>query len=114
MIQLENEINFFRIVQESLNNIVKHSKATAASVVVKLKENKIHLSIEDNGKGIDSAFANNSANVNLLGKGKRTLGLSGMSERAKILGGEIIFGWGESGGTKVNLVIPTEDQNEEE
>ncbi len=71
----ENEINFYRIVQECLNNIVKHSKATKANVEVFRENSKIILTIKDDGKGFEAD------------KIKPGLGLKGMAERAKILGG---------------------------
>ncbi|MBX7169633.1 MAG: hypothetical protein K1X72_01675 [Pyrinomonadaceae bacterium] len=73
----ENEINFYRIVQESLNNIVKHSKADKASVEVFRDGNKITLTVKDNGKGFETDKVNE----------KKGLGLNGIAERAKILGG---------------------------
>ena len=71
----EDEINIYRIVQESLNNIVKHSDAKRASVEIYREDDKIHLNIKDDGKGFD---------VETVKKG---LGLSGIGERVKILGG---------------------------
>ncbi|HRH42853.1 MAG TPA: two-component regulator propeller domain-containing protein [Pyrinomonadaceae bacterium] len=73
----ENEINFYRIVQECLNNIVKHSKATKASVEVFRENENITLNIRDNGSGF------NAENMNI----QRGLGLNGIAERVKILGG---------------------------
>jgi signal transduction histidine kinase len=73
----EAEINLYRIVQESLNNIVKHSNATAASVILTLDVNLLNLVIRDNGRGfvlLPSAGA------------KRGWGLTGISERARLPG----------------------------
>jgi ligand-binding sensor domain-containing protein/signal transduction histidine kinase len=72
------EINLYRIVQESLNNIVKHSAATEASVIVKRDAHSIHVEIQDNGKG----FVPGSSSDSSAGG----LGLVGIAERAKILG----------------------------
>jgi signal transduction histidine kinase/ligand-binding sensor domain-containing protein len=71
----ENEINFYRIVQECLNNIVKHSNATKASVTVFRENSKIILTVRDDGKGFEAD------------KIKQGLGLNGIAERVKILGG---------------------------
>jgi signal transduction histidine kinase len=71
----ENEINFYRIVQESLNNIVKHSKAERANVEVFRENYKLNLKIRDDGLGFE------------VDNVKQGLGLNGMAERAKILGG---------------------------
>ncbi len=77
----DEEINLYRIVQESLNNIVKHSAATEASVVIRLGEQDLLLTIKDNGKGFTSSKPDAPAQ-------KSGFGLTGMSERAHLLGGE--------------------------
>ena len=94
LIPAGQEINFFRIVQESLNNIIKHSGATNASVIVKKNDDRIELLIEDNGKGINE-------NYNRGG-----LGLTGMKERAFMLGGKLEVTPRAGSGTKVYLEIP--------
>lgn len=73
----DDEINFYRVVQESLNNIVKHSNATKASVSVFRENSKIVLNIRDNGLGFEVEKTSE----------KKGLGLNGIAERAKILGG---------------------------
>jgi len=70
------EISVYRIVQESLNNIIKHSDASDAIVKIKRENDKVLIVIEDNGKGFDSA------NI------KSGLGLVGLKERAQLLNGE--------------------------
>lgn len=72
------EINLYRIVQESLNNIVKHSAATEACVIVKKDAHSIHVEIRDNGKGFVAVSSSDLA--------ADGLGLVGITERAKILG----------------------------
>ncbi|HWN99695.1 MAG TPA: two-component regulator propeller domain-containing protein [Blastocatellia bacterium] len=72
------EINLYRIVQESLNNIVKHSAATEASVIVKRDAQRILVEIRDNGRG----FVPGSSGDSSAGG----MGLVGIAERAKILG----------------------------
>ena len=94
MIPAGQEINVFRIVQESLNNIIKHSGASKASITVKKNDDRIELLIEDNGKGIKE-------NYNRTGSG-----LTGMKERAFMLGGKLEITPRPGGGTKVYLEIP--------
>jgi signal transduction histidine kinase/streptogramin lyase len=69
------EINLYRIVQESLNNVVKHSAADAAGVVIKRAGQSVTVAIHDNGKG----FA--------AGEVKNGFGLTGLAERVRMLGG---------------------------
>jgi signal transduction histidine kinase len=72
----EAQINLYRIVQESLNNVIKHSAATASTVQLKKAANRLRLTIQDNGKGFDIAQLANQ---------KHGLGLTGIAERAKVL-----------------------------
>lgn len=81
LIPKESEINFYRVVQESLNNIVKHARATEARVTVRIERSAITLTITDNGVGFTVGAINTSA--------RRGFGLIGLEERAKILGGAL-------------------------
>ncbi len=97
----EQEINFYRIVQECLNNILKHSGAGEASVRIKHHDPKIELTIQDNGRGFTPGARQESAN----GSG---FGLLGLTERARILGGvlTITSAPGEGTVTKLKLPVP--------
>jgi signal transduction histidine kinase/ligand-binding sensor domain-containing protein len=77
----EAEINIYRIVQESANNIVRHSGATKADVEITRDARGVTLRVHDNGKG----FALDSTTSRARGAG---LGIAGISERARILGGK--------------------------
>jgi len=92
----EDEINFFRIVQESVNNIIKHSGAKAARVVIKKDENGVELLIADRGRGF----------VTVEDKTKRRgFGLRGMAERARLLGGTYAIKSSPEEGTTVTVRI---------
>ncbi|MET0753703.1 MAG: two-component regulator propeller domain-containing protein [Pyrinomonadaceae bacterium] len=93
----EDEINFFRIAQESVNNILKHSEASKAKVFASRNDDKIELLVQDNGKG----FAFEKPNVH----GKSGFGLIGMEERVRILGGMISINSEKGNGTKVFVQI---------
>jgi len=92
----EAEINFYRIVQESVNNILKHSEATEADIKILRNNGNLNLTIRDNGKG----FA-----LEQTAKNKRGLGLSGIGERAKILGARYEIQSAEGKGTTVSLTL---------
>lgn len=79
----EAEMSIYRIIQESLNNILKHSGATEATVAVKKSERAVQIKIQDNGKGFASSAPNDGENS------RRGFGLLGMSERVKMLGGTL-------------------------
>lgn len=98
----DDEINFYRIVQECLNNIVKHSKATKASVSVFRENSKVVLNIRDNGSGFDLEKVNE----------KKGLGLNGIAERAKILGGTFSIQSEFGKGTTVLVEIIIENKND--
>jgi PAS domain S-box-containing protein len=70
-------ISLFRFVQEALTNIMKHSQASQVTVRLQYKKGQIHLSVEDNGRGMDET-------VRTEGQG-----LLGIKERLKILGGDL-------------------------
>ncbi|MGH9941324.1 MAG: ligand-binding sensor domain-containing protein [Pyrinomonadaceae bacterium] len=93
------EISIYRIVQESLNNIIKHSNASDAIVTIKRDERKVSITIEDNGQG----FA--VGNVKSDGGG---LGLVGLTERAQLLGGELVIETKLGEGTKIRVALDAE------
>jgi len=79
----EVELLLFRIVQEALNNIRRHAQASEAQVVVEFAEDRTKVTISDNGRG----FELSGGVDNLPRSGK--LGLAGIQERARLLGGTI-------------------------
>ena len=76
-----DEITIYRIVQESLNNVVKHSGAGEAGVAVHCHEHHVEITIRDNGHG----FAANASNAGEAQRGG--FGLKGLAERVNMLGG---------------------------
>ncbi len=86
----------FRILQECLTNITRHSEATAAKITLHDGGSRIFLEVEDNGRGFDHRQA----------ESKQTFGILGMRERALLLGGTAEIGRGETGGARVSVSIP--------
>jgi signal transduction histidine kinase len=97
------EINLYRIVQEALNNVIKHAKATVVMVEAKREPGQMTVSILDNGRGFDS---NDQAAERSRQGRKATLGLAGMTERAKLLDGDLQIQSAPGTGTKVMLTVP--------
>ena len=95
----DSEINFYRIVQECVNNLVKHSQATAASLTVRRAEAELEFTLRDNGKG----FAPHAASSKSEGGG---FGMIGVSERAQLLGGRLVLHSEPDRGTMVSVKIP--------
>lgn len=101
------EITLFRILQESIINIERHSHAKNVFVALDARESSIEITIEDDGDGFD---------INELmkypieyGKG---LGIMGMKERASLLEGELRVHSMQGEGTRVCILIPLNDQGD--
>ena len=75
------KITLFRILQEALNNVAKHSKADHVLLSLRKEENKIHLILKDDGKGFDLNEVTSREST------KRGLGLVSMKERVDLSGG---------------------------
>jgi signal transduction histidine kinase len=90
----------YRIAQESLRNVIKHSGSPEAAVVLSATDGIVRLSVSDVGKGFDSHSA----------KAKSGLGLIGMSERLRSVGGEISITSNERG-TKIRVSIATSGEH---
>ena len=95
------KIAIFRIIQEALNNIIKHSRATTVTVNLGYAEESARILVRDNGVGFDMDTVKNRA-------GRVSLGLSGMAERAALLGGTVEVHSRPNYGTEVEAVIPYE------
>jgi len=63
-LETTTEVVVYRIVQELLNNVVKHAEATIVLVQVMCYENSLNITIEDNGKGFDQATDKKSSGLN--------------------------------------------------
>jgi signal transduction histidine kinase len=94
------EIHVYRIVQEAVTNVVKHSAATEATVVIKKRPGMVLLSIRDNGRGFEPATVPGSTPPEL------GYGLSGIAERVRILGGMLSIDSKPGEGARVNVEVP--------
>jgi signal transduction histidine kinase/tetratricopeptide (TPR) repeat protein len=93
----EQEVNIYRIVQESLNNIIKHAHAGASRVSVKKLANEVIILVKDNGKGFD--FSQRFQDV-------KSLGLKTLLERTKVLNGQMKVQSKIDMGTSIEFQIP--------
>lgn len=87
----------FRIIQECIENVYKHSKAKKLSVVLKNEEDAVILIITDDGIGFDLSEAK---------KKERHFGLLILEERVTLLGGTLSIKTAPEKGTKIKIVIP--------
>ena len=90
----------FRITQEAMRNVWRHSQATKAEITVEFDETKIRVSVSDNGKG----FSLPKTITDLARDGK--LGLAGMQERAQLLGGTLTVKSEPGRGSSISVDIP--------
>jgi len=95
----EVEVGLFRIAQEALNNVRRHSKAIEVNVRIEFGSEKVELDITDNGSGFKLP--------NMLGEfaSMKQLGLLGMQERAHVLGGDFTIHSEEGKGTSVKVEV---------
>ncbi|RJP21044.1 MAG: PAS domain S-box protein [Deltaproteobacteria bacterium] len=86
----------YRIAQEALTNVARHSGATRVDVALRVEEGVLLLSVEDDGKGFESDRLDES----------KGLGVVGMRERASLIGGTLSIGSSPDGGTRIGLRLP--------
>jgi len=92
------ETNIYRIMQEALNNVAKHSDAMHVSILLHTRPDSITLVVEDDGCGFDAERTRDTS-------GLHGFGLIGMRERTELLGGTFAIESGETG-TSIHVRIP--------
>lgn len=97
----EFEIKIFNILQELANNILKHSKATYAQIVIKQEKNQLTVLVNDDGVGFStssSSFKNNG------------IGLTQIEARIEMMNGKFTIVSEKNKGTKITIFIPVQEQ----
>jgi signal transduction histidine kinase len=89
------KIVLFRVAQEALSNVRKHSEATSVSVVVRSRRTFVELTVIDDGRGFDPRRLDTDR-----------LGLAGISERVRLLGGAVDIKTNPGSGTSVRATLP--------
>ncbi len=90
------EIAVYRMLQEILNNVSKHAHASQVEVILDIDEDRLALTVRDNGVGMSQERFENTS----------THGLRGLNERATYLGGRVRFSAGKDKGTAVVIELP--------
>jgi two-component system sensor histidine kinase UhpB len=90
----DEEIAVYRIAQEALANIARHADATAVEVDLRSRADGVELTVRDDGRGFET------------GRPTRGLGLGGMAERARLVGGELTIESRPGVGTELSLRVP--------
>jgi signal transduction histidine kinase len=89
----DRSVHLYRVLQEALNNVARHSGATQVDVRIGFENGQLTMEVEDNGRGFGDRRAEG-------------LGLVSMRERAEIAGGAVDFLQGAGGGVLVRLIVP--------
>lgn len=97
LFKLQQEINIYRIVQESFNNVLKHAEAKGVHIAVKKHTKQIQIQIKDNGKGFD--FSERYIDF-------KSIGLKTLKERTRLLNGIIKIDTQPGKGTTLEFLIP--------
>jgi len=97
-VEIDPEVStaVFRIFQEALTNIARHSAASTVEVRLTIQADGLLLLVTDDGRGVEPEALRN----------KRSLGILGMKERAKLVGGTVSLTTLTAGGTEVRLIVP--------
>jgi signal transduction histidine kinase len=107
-ISSEIETSLYRVIQEALNNVAKHSGATRVALVLRRTEEQVQAIIEDDGRGFDALVPSQSGN------GSGRLGLLGIRERLGIVGGDLKIESAPKRGATLFLRIPIPKAHEKE
>ncbi len=97
---LDVELTLFRIAQEALNNVRKHAHASAVELTLDFRDSIISMTVADNGKGF--SLPRTTSDLAALGK----LGVLGMQERARLLGGSLTVESEPDEGTRIVVSAP--------
>jgi signal transduction histidine kinase len=97
------EVCVYRIVQEALTNVARHSGADRCIVTIARREGLLHVTVDDDGCGLHATER----------EGHRGLGVIGMRERAQALAGRFVIDDRPEGGTRVLVLLPVPDTSAE-
>jgi signal transduction histidine kinase len=94
VIEDELKLNIYRIIQEQINNILKHAEASEVTIMINGTPEQIHVSIADNGKGFDIA------------QPRMGIGITNMINRVDSFNGEVVIESSIGKGCRVDVNIP--------
>ena len=105
LIDKDAQLIVYRIVQECTNNIVKHSHARNAGILITRSDGAIAIAIHDDGAGFDTS--------NALSRARGGFGLSGLEERVRLLKGTLHIDSSPETGTTISIRIPQQQGSRE-
>ncbi len=95
---LEDQFSIYRVFQEAMNNVSRHSQASLVTLSAKRQDDRVEFLVEDNGRGLE---------VGKMENGRKSIGLAAMSERVRSLGGTLKIESQLGVGTRIFFSIPT-------
>jgi signal transduction histidine kinase len=102
------KIAIFRIIQEALNNVIRHAEAHAVRISLEFAETGVRVRVHDDGRGFDLTQLRRTQ-----ASARPPLGLAGMQERAALLGGAVTVRSTPGEGTVIEAFVPYRDQAED-
>jgi signal transduction histidine kinase len=99
---LKTELSMYRIIQESLNNIIKHAKASKVDIMLKRQHGIVAISVTDNGIGFNTESMTFRGNL-------KSLGLIRMKERVGLLNGSFYIDSEIGKGATIHIEVPIEE-----
>ena len=96
----EVEMVIYRVVQETLHNVAKHSNAKSANIILNYDDKSLRLLVEDDGVGFSSKSSNSRGN---------SFGLAGIKERVHSIGGEVRVVSSKERGTRIEVAVPLKE-----
>jgi two-component system, NarL family, sensor kinase len=94
----QKELILFRIVQEAMNNIIKHAHASTIAISANFSKGRLHLAIDDDGKGFELPIERGDMN--------RGIGLRSMQNRVELLNGQFAIESTPAKGTQIQISVP--------
>jgi signal transduction histidine kinase len=107
LFSVENEVNIYRIVQEGINNIIKHADAKQTVISILKKETTLTIKIQDDGKGMEDIKLKNFLSSS------EGFGLRSLKERVKYLNGIFSIDSQAGSGTKLTITIPVKENEKQ-
>ena len=98
ILDAQKELILFRIVQEAMNNIIKHAQASTIAISANFAHNHLQLLIDDNGNGFKLPLEQGDIN--------RGIGLRSMENRVKLLNGQFAIETAPAKGTQIQISVP--------
>jgi signal transduction histidine kinase len=96
---MSQKLALYRIVQEQINNIVKHAGATRVWISLSNRDGKVFLTVKDNGKGFERKNKTNG------------MGINNIISRAKVFGGKVQLKTAPQQGCSITVILPLMEKN---